>query len=122
MSREYTRFGEELRILRTRRHQTQKDMADVLGVTKSFLSAVETGKNAIPGSWIDILSNHYHLKPYPRQILEEAAGKSKTHIRIDLRGKQNFKRELAIAFEDAFDRIDEETAEKVKSILLDSVK
>ncbi len=122
MSREYTRFGEELRILRTRRHQTQKDMADVLGVTKSFLSAVETGKNAIPGSWIDILCDHYHLKPYPKQILEDAAKKSKTHIRIDLRGKQNFKRELAIAFEDVFEQIDEDTAEKIKLKLLDSVK
>ena len=87
-----------------------------------FLSAVEEGKNAIFGSCIDILSDHYHLKPYPRQILQEAARKSKTHIRIDLRGSANCKRELAIAFEDAFDQIDEETAEKIKLMLLDSVK
>lgn len=33
---EYTRFGEEMRVLRTRRHQTQQDMAEVLGVTKSI--------------------------------------------------------------------------------------
>ena len=120
---EYTKFGEEMRILRTRRHQTQKEMADVLGVTKSFLSAVETGKNAIPGKWIDILCNHYHLKPYPRQILENAARISKTHIRIDLKGKPNYKRDLAIAFEDSFDQLDEETANKIVQLLvLDSDK
>ena len=49
---EYTRFGEEMRVLRTRRHQSQKDMAEVLGVTKSFLSSVETGRRSIPKGWI----------------------------------------------------------------------
>ncbi len=78
-------------------------LTDVLGVIKSFLSAVETGKNAIPGSWIDVLCDHYHLKSYPRQILEETARKSKTYIRIDLKGSANYKRDLANAFEDAFD-------------------
>ena len=31
MKREYTKFGEELKVLRTRRHQSIQDMADVLG-------------------------------------------------------------------------------------------
>ena len=52
---EYTRFGEEMRVLRTRRHQTLQNMADVLGVSKPFLSAVEAGKKRIPDKWIDIL-------------------------------------------------------------------
>ena len=38
MKREYTKFGEELRVLRTRRHQNIQEMADVLGVSKGFLS------------------------------------------------------------------------------------
>ena len=36
-----------MRVLRTRRHQSQKDMAEVPGVTKSFLSFVETGRRSI---------------------------------------------------------------------------
>ena len=83
---------------------------------------VENGKKAIPEDWIDILCDHYHLKPYLREILEEAARQSKTHIRIDLRGSANYKRELAITFEDVIEQISEETAEKIKLILLDSVK
>ena len=86
MKREYTKFGEELRVLRTRRHQSIQDMADVLGVSKGFLSRVESGKKAIPGDWIDILCDHYHLKPYPRQILEDAAALSKTRIQIITNG------------------------------------
>ena len=57
-----------------------------------------------------------------RQMLEEAARQSKTHIRIDLKGKPNYKRDLAVAFEDYFDRIDEETAKTITELLLNSVK
>lgn len=117
MRKDYTRFGEELRVLRTRRHQNQQEMADVLGVTKGFLSKVESGKKAIPGEWIDILCNHYHLKPYPRQILEEAAALSKTRVQIILRQVPNYKRILAIKFEKYFDQIDEETAEKIIALI-----
>ena len=117
MKREYTKFGEELKVLRTRRHQNQQEMADVLGVTKGFLSKVESGKKAIPGEWIDILCDHYHLKPYPRQILEDAAALSKTRIQIILRQVPNYKRILAIKFEKYFDQIDEETADKIVALI-----
>ena len=117
MKREYTKFGEELKVLRTRRHQNQQEMADVLGVSKSFLSRVESGKKAIPGDWIDILCDHYHLKPYPRQILEDAAALSKTRIQIILRQVPNYKRILAIKFEKYFDQIDEETADKIIALI-----
>ena len=117
MKKDYTRFGEELRVLRTRRHQTMQDMADVLGVKKSFLCNVEKGNNAIPKDWIDILYDHYHLKPYPRQILEDAAALSKTRIQIILRQVPNYKRILAIKFEKYFDQIDEETADKIVALI-----
>ena len=117
MKKDYTRFGEELRVLRTRRHQSQQEMADVLGVAKNFLSMVEKGKKAIPEKWIDILTDYYHLKPYPRQILENAAEASKIRIKIDLKGAPLYKRDLAVAFEKHFDQIDEDAAESIMKIL-----
>ena len=117
MKREYTKFGEELRVLRTRRHQNQQEMAEVLGVTKNFLSMVEKGKKAIPEKWIDILCDHYYLKPYPRQILENAAEASKIRIKIDLKGAPLYKRDLAVAFEKSFDQIDEKDARSIMKIL-----
>ena len=92
-------------------------MADVLGVSKGFLSRVESGKKAIPGEWIDILCDHYHLKPYPRQILMDAAEASKIRIKIDLKGVPLYRRDLAVAFERCFDRIDEDAAESIMKIL-----
>lgn len=117
MRKDYTRFGEELRVLRTRRHQNQQDMADVLGVTKNFLSMVEKGKKPIPEKWIDILTDYYHLKPYPRQLLIDAAEASKIRIKIDLKGVQLYKRDLAVTFEKCFDQIDEDAAQSIMKIL-----
>ena len=117
MRKDYTRFGEELRVLRTRRHQNQQEMADVLGVTKNFLSIVEKGKKPIPEKWIDILTDYYHLKPYPRQLLIDAAEASKIRIKIDLKGVPLYKRELAVAFEKNFDQIDEDTSKSIIKIL-----
>ena len=117
MRKDYTRFGEELRVLRTRKHQNQQEMAGVLGVTKNFLSMVEKGKKPIPEKWIDILTDYYHLKPYPRQILENAAEASKIRIKIDLKDVPLYKRDLAVAFEKHFDQIDEDVAESIMKIL-----
>ena len=117
MKSEYTRFGEESRLLRTRRHQSIQEMTDVLGVTKNFLSMVEKGKKTIPEKWIDILTDHYHLKEYPRQLLIDAADVSKIRIKIDLKDVPLYKRDLAVAFEKSFDQIDENTAKSIMKIL-----
>ena len=117
MKREYTKFGEELRVLRTRRHQNQQEMTDVLGITKNFLSMVEKGKKTIPERWIGILIDHYHLKEYPGQQLIDAADVSKIRIKIDLKDVPLYKRDLAVAFEKNFDQIDENTADSIMKIL-----
>ena len=117
MKREYTRFGEELRVLRTRRHQTQQDMADVLGVSENFLSMVEKGKKPIPDKWIDLLTDHYHLKEYPRQLLIDAAEVSKTRIKIDLKEVPLYKRDLAVSFERCFNLINVDAAASIIKIL-----
>lgn len=117
MRKDYTKFGEELRVLRTRRHQNQQEMADVLGVSENFLSMVEKGKKPIPEKWIDILTDYYKLKEYPRQNLIDAAEASKIRIKIDLKGRTLYKRDLAVAFEKHFDLIDEDAARSIMRIL-----
>ena len=81
---------------------------------------VEKGKKPIPEKWIDILTEHYHLKPYPRQLLIDAAEVSKIRIKIDLKDVPLYKRDLAVAFERHFDQIDEDAAESIMKILNDS--
>ena len=59
----YTKFGEFVRILRIRCHEVMGDMAEVLGTSVPFLSAVENGKKNVPTDWIEKLVSHYKLGP-----------------------------------------------------------
>lgn len=52
-----TRFGKKLRTLPLEKDQRLKDMADELGVTAAYLSAVENGKRSVPDLWIGKLSD-----------------------------------------------------------------
>jgi transcriptional regulator with XRE-family HTH domain len=57
----YTPFGKFLKIFRIKRNEFLKDMAQKLGVSAAFLSAVETGKKKIPEDWIEKIVNLYKL-------------------------------------------------------------
>jgi len=56
-----TNLGKMLRIIRIRHDITQQEMAEALGVTGSFLSAVERGKRTAPMDWYDELIQAYNL-------------------------------------------------------------
>lgn len=56
-----TDFGKFTRKLRVDHDQLLKDMAYKLGVTMSYLSAVEHGKRKIPNEWGAKLREHYDL-------------------------------------------------------------
>ena len=55
---EFAVFCNKLRI---DNNQILKDMAGLLNVSSSYLSAVENGKRKIPDEWYDRISNLYHL-------------------------------------------------------------
>ena len=48
-----TSFGKALRKLRIDRGMVLKNMADMLGVSSAYLSAIELGKRAIPDSLVN---------------------------------------------------------------------
>lgn len=93
-----TEFGRVLRKLRIDRNELSKDMAQRLGVTASYLSAVEHGKREIPSNWIMEIASMYDLNNDDILDLEEAAKKSALSIKIDLKGEDPNKIELANAF------------------------
>ena len=56
-----TEFGKFSRKLRIENDELLRDMANKLGVTASYLSAVEIGKRNIPKKWENIIVNAYQL-------------------------------------------------------------
>ena len=45
MQEESKKLGHNLKTIRTSKHITQSELADLLGVDKSFVSNIENGKN-----------------------------------------------------------------------------
>lgn len=113
----YTRFGEFMRILRVKNHEVMGDIAELLGVSTPFLSAVENGKKNVPSEWFDIIAKHYCLDADKITEMKEAAEDSKTNIKISLTQSEQYQREAAVQFARTFDDIDEETASKILELL-----
>ena len=58
-----TSVGNFFRQLRINRGEILRDMAQNLGVSSAFLSAVENGKKRVPDAWISKLEKIYSLTP-----------------------------------------------------------
>lgn len=113
----YTKFGEQFRILRIKHHEVLSDAAKFLGVTSSFISAVETGKKNVPDKWLDQICEHYFLNEKQRSELAQAIEDSKTMVRIDMITASPVQRSVALQFQRSFDGLDEETANQIMEIL-----
>lgn len=78
----YTSFGEFVRILRIKRHEVMGDMAKVLNVKVSFLSAVENGKKNVPSEWAEKIAMAYSLNDSEKDELYQAIEESRTQYKI----------------------------------------
>lgn len=110
-----TRFGKQLRKLRIDRGEKLKDMADRLGVTRAYLSAVENGKRTVPDAWVYAIIENYHLSDNEAQELQRAVYENKSDLTIDLRNTENA--EVALSFARKFRQLTLEQANELQKIL-----
>lgn len=113
-----TEFGKFCRKLRIDHGELLKDMADKLGVTSAYLSAVEVGKRNVPCEWAKKISQLYSLNQDEMKILQQAIANSQLQIKIDLRNKKEEDKALIIAFVREFEDLNENEKNKIKEILL----
>lgn len=84
MSMKLTPFGQYTRKLRVDRGEYMKDMAAHLGVTPSFLSAVESGKRNPPLDWADTLGHAYNLPDADIKEIHTLLNQSRSYERVDV--------------------------------------
>ncbi|MBP3644812.1 MAG: helix-turn-helix domain-containing protein [Clostridia bacterium] len=111
------RLGKFLRKLRIEQGEVLFDMAQKLGVSSAFLSAVENDKRSAPASWIDVLAKEYQLCDAQLTELSEAIGDSVKQIRMDVGNMSSSKRNCALAFARHFDDFSDDEIERLMSIL-----
>ena len=114
MLSEYGKFTRKLRI---DNGELLKDMAIKLGVTTSYLSAVEVGKRNIPDSWRDLIINEYNLSDDQIKEMDEAIYNSQKVIKLKLDSYSDPDRDLILSFARKFNELDEDEKKDIWNTL-----
>lgn len=110
-------LGKFLRELRIENQEILRDMADNLGVSSAFLSAVENGKKKLPDSWYGKLTKLYSLTNRQQEQLKRAVMKSSKTVELDIAHSACYKKDLAVSFAREFNSIDEDLCKKLLKLL-----
>ncbi|MBH67219.1 MAG: transcriptional regulator [Rhodospirillaceae bacterium] len=82
-----TLFGKKLRELRKQKQVTMVSMAEALGVSAAYLSALETGKRGVPSvGLMRQIKAYFGLIWDDAEALEKLAQLSNTRVKLDTRG------------------------------------
>lgn len=112
-----TPFGRFMRHLRTEKGLLLKDVADMLGVTSAYLSAMEHGKKGQPSAaMISQLEDKLKLTTQQRKELRAAARDSMSSMEIPSKATP-FAFETANAFARKLPNLSEQQLRKIKSIV-----
>jgi transcriptional regulator with XRE-family HTH domain len=113
-----TPFGKALRKIRIDSDMLLKDMADGLGVSPTFMSAVESGRKPIPGTMLDQIRRFLHLDEATLKELRRAADESVSAVTLKLSNNASgFDRSLATQLARNFDELNQEQKDQIQQIL-----
>ena len=113
-----TPFGERMRKLRAERGVTLKDMAEALGVSSAYLSALEHGKRGRPG-WhlIQRILAYFNIIWDEADEVVRLARISHPRITIDTSGLSPKATELANRLADDIGKLDPATLDELLASL-----
>ncbi len=103
-----TTFGKELRKLRIDKDENIHTMAKKLGISISYLSAIEAGNRNIPSGMVDKIIKKYHLNKERSEIMRQAEAESAKEIDIDLSTVSVEQRKLVFALSRKLNDISDE--------------
>lgn len=113
-----TPFGDRMRKLRAERGVTLKDMAEAIGVSSAYLSALEHGKRGRPG-WhlIQRILTYFNIIWDDAEEVVRLARISHPRIAIDTSGLNPKATELANRLADDIGKLDTATLDEMMSVM-----
>ncbi|HEC16021.1 MAG TPA: XRE family transcriptional regulator [Sedimenticola sp.] len=112
-----SRFGKTVRKLRIDKGVTLKAMAETLGKTSAYLSAVETGRKNPPDKLVRDIAAFFELPKKETEDLKKAAQESRSEVNISMMGFSDAQREVAAAFARQFSTLTEDELEQIRGLL-----
>lgn len=113
-----TPFGEAVRALRRRKGVTQREMADALGVSQAYLSALEHGNRSAPSfDFIQRVAGYFNVIWDDMEDLMRVAGLSHPRVVVDTSGLDAAYTALANRLARDIRNLDLETVAELDAIL-----
>lgn len=108
-----TSVGRFLRKLRIDRGEILKTMAETLGVSSAFLSALENGNKKFPDAWFEKMEDYYNLTANQMEELKTAVIESSDVVEFNMSNVSFENRQLAVSFARKFDSLYEEKQKNI---------
>jgi HTH-type transcriptional regulator, competence development regulator len=112
-----TEFGVEIRTLRLQKRLRLKDMASLLKRSPAFLSAVETGRKAVPQGLVDEIAQALELDDVTTARLRKACLSSLKAIKLNVEDEDVPKQELAVRFARRFSSLSDAEVKHLLKVL-----
>lgn len=115
-----TEFGKVMRIIRINTGDSMRDMAAKIGMSATYLSAIETGKRNIPANMEELLFSHYNFSEKDKKKIKDSIEKSAAQVKINLTEMADKKKKLIYKLSKG--DIDEETLDRLCEIISEKEK
>lgn len=112
-----TSLGKKLRKIRIENDEVTYDMAEKIGISVSYLSAIENGKRKIPKNFIEILFEVYNLKEEEKKEILEMVASYSGEMKLRLEGMNASQKELSLLYARKISNLSEEQIKKIKGFL-----
>lgn len=112
-----TPFGKAVRKYRVDSGETQMEVAEALGVSIAFWSAIETGKKNVPPDLLQKVISHFEILGDEAEKLQMLSWVSQRDVKINMQNMSDRSRELVVGFARKFSSLDEEKQQKLRDLL-----
>ena len=115
-----TEFGKVMRIIRINTGDSMRDMAAKIGMSATYLSAIETGKRNIPANMEELLFTNYNFSDKDKKKIKDSIESSAAQVKINLTEMADKKKKLIYKLSKG--NIDEETLDRLCEIISEKEK
>ncbi len=112
-----TELGVCLKQLRIASKENLRQMAEKLGVSSAFLSAVEVGKKTAPKDWADRIAKIYDLSLSHANELKNAIDTDNNKVVIEMETMDTIQKEVSMMFARTINTASQKTLEELREML-----
>lgn len=112
-----TSLGKRLRKIRIDNDEITLDMAKKLGISISYLSAIEHGKRNIPDTFIQKLFENYNLNEKMKILIQKDIINYSGEMKLIMNQMNRQQQELSLLYARKISELDDEQIKKMRRFL-----